>query len=276
VSETDPRTKVATDLSAIENMTAALLTQAIHKANDREMPGGNATVALASVASPEAWENVYEAAEATGRDTSYVEDNDDIWEPPLQTLLFWSEQWREEHGYALDGRPTIASEANYLRWCINWAWENEPHFADFAADIKAARRRLEDVLYAGERVERGVPCMYDECKGARLTRKIDDHGNRTDWRCPKCKREWDDERYAQMVTAAHEATKFEDIAGETWCAVDYAARVTGRGTKTIRTWINRGEVATVCVVAGRRVQFVNLAEVRERHARAKKRRGRAA
>lgn len=276
MTTTDPRTKVAQDLSAIEDMSAALLTQATHKAGDHDMPGGNAMVALAHVASPQAWEHVYEAAEHNGRDASYAEDHDDVWEPPLQTLLFWSEAWREEHGYLLDGRPTIASEANFIRWCLNWAWDNEPHFKDMADDIHKARRRLEDILYAGERVERGVPCMYDECKGARLTRTIDDHGQRSDWRCPRCRREWDDDRYAQMVTAAHEATKFEDIAGETWCSVDYAARETGRKVKTIRTWINRGEVASVCIVAGRRTQFVKLDEVRDRHAGAKKRRGRAA
>ena len=113
-------------------------------------------------------------------------------------------------------------------------------------------------------------------QGERPTRKIDDNGERSDWRCPKCRREWDEDRYAQMVTAAHEATKFEDIAGDTWCSVDYAARETGRKVKTNRTWINRGDIAAACIVAGKRTKFVELAEGRERHASAKKRRGVAA
>jgi hypothetical protein len=272
----DAVTKVARNLSAIEDMTAQLLTQAVHKANDRTMPGGDAMVALASVASPEAWEHIFEAEEGRGLDVSHVEDEDDTWEPPLQTLLFWSEQWRTEHGYSLDRRPTIASEAGFVRWALNWAWDNEPHFEDFARDIGKAKRRLENLLYAGVRVERGAPCLYDECKGRRVIRHIDHNGERDDWKCSSCKREWNEDAYARMITAAHEATKFEHIADEVWCSVDYAARDTGRSAKTIRTWINRGEISTACIVAGRRTRFVNLDEVRVRHEEAKRRGGRAA
>lgn len=118
--------------------------------------------------------------------------------------------------------------------------------------------------------------MYPDCKGSRLVRKIDNRGERTDWRCPRCQREWDDDRYAQMVTAAHEASKFEDIDGDTWCSVEYAQRKTGRSVKTIRTWIGRGELDTVCIIAGRRLKYVRLEQVRERHEAAKRPRGRAA
>lgn len=211
------------------------------------------------------------------------EDEDDS-EPVLQTLLFWSESMRDEHGFPLEGRrPTVATEANVIRSLLEWAWENLPEWDDFARDVATARVRLENLLVAGERAERGVPCLYEECKGKRLVRKLvpyrDSDGfkrwRHSDWHCPRCHRSWDEDRYSAMVTAANERTKFEEIGGETWVSPDYAARKVGRSVKTIRTWADRGELTTVCLIAGRRTRFVALSEVVERHEKAK-RRGRAA
>ena len=128
--------------------TPVLRDMIAYDANDREIPGGDALAARAHVASPEAWENVYEAAEARGLDVSHVQDEDEGDAPPLQTLLFWSEQWRDEHGYILDGRPTIASEVNFIRWCLPWAWDNEPHFGDLADDVRSVVTKLEAILAA--------------------------------------------------------------------------------------------------------------------------------
>lgn len=274
VSETsDPVTKVAQDLRAIEDMGVLLLTQAVHKANDRDIPGGNAMVALAPVANPEAWEHRYEASEERGAG-DYVEDQDATWEPPLQTLLFWSGEWRREHGHELDRRPTITSEAAFIRWALNWAWENEPHFADFARDIRSARARLEAELREGEQIERGAPCLYDACKGERLTRQLVREKRRwvwTGWKCGRCQRTWTDDRYAAMVTAANEAAKTEQIDAETWSTIEYAARDVGRSVKTIRTWITAGKVSEACIIAGRRKKFVNLDQVRREDTRAGRR-----
>ena len=272
--QVDPVTKVARDLTAIEDLACHLEAQAIHKANDREMPGGAAMVSLAGVANLEAWQNVVDTtlrlAYEYGEELPELDDEDG-WEPPLQTLCFWSEQWRRELDAEYGQRPTISSEANFIRYSLNWAWENEAHWSDFADDIKKARSRLENVLYDGVRVERGVPCLYDECKGARLVRHIEDDGSRTDWRCPRCKREWNEDRYWAHVKAANERAQREEIGPETWCSVDYAARAVGRSPKTIRTWVNRGKVSTVCIVLGRRAKFVNLDEVRQRDEEARRR-----
>lgn len=272
--KTDPVTKVAQHLSAIEDLSCHLEAQAIAKANDREMPGGDAMVALAGVANIEAWQNVVDTtlrlAYQAGEEPPEIDD-DETFEPPLQTLCFWSEQLRREHGDEYDKRPTISSEAGYLRFMLNWLWENEPRWSDFARDIAKARTRLENVLYAGVRVERGVPCMYDECGGVRLVRHIDDDGTRTDWRCPKCRREWNEDRYWANVQAANERAQREEIGAETWCSVDYAAREVGRSPKTIRTWVNRGKVSTACIVLGRRTKFVNLDDVRKCDEEARKR-----
>lgn len=273
-----PTVKVARDLSAITELAARVEEQATHKANDSLMPGGLAMVALGHVANLEAWESMYETSEAYGRPADHILDEDDSWEPPLQTLCFWSEQWRAEHGAEYDQRPTLTSESNFIRWALDWAWDNELHWGDFAKDIAAARMRLENLLYAGERSERGAPCLYDECRGVRLVRKLtparDSEGRKvwrlTDWHCPRCKRSWDEDRYAAMVTAANEAAKVEHIDGQDWCSVDYASRIVGRSVKTIRTWLNRGKVSEVCIVKGQR-RFVSLADVEARHEEAKKR-----
>lgn len=293
-----PVVEVARNLREMETLFEALLIQAIHKANDRLMPGGEAMVALAPASSPDEWSELVAAAEFQHLASCpkldhtrcrYVEhaNDEDGTEPLLQTLLFWSEAWRAEHGYPLESRPTVASEVRFIRWALDWAWSTLPEWEDFAKDIKSAKTRMENLLYAGERAERGAPCMYEACRGARLVRKVvpkrGSDGAKvwglSDWHCPRCKRTWDESRYAAMVTAAHEATKFEDIDGDVWCSMDYAARQVDRPEATIRVWVHRSShpedrghpIATACLVAGRRVRFVRLADVMERHEQAKKR-----
>lgn len=266
-----PVVKVARDLTAIVDLYTRLHAEAEHKANDPLMPGGLAMVSLANVANLEAWEHRYESSETFGRPADHVFDEDDTWEPPLQTLCFWSEAWRNEHGAEYDQRPTLATEANFIRWALPWAWDSELHWDDFARDIANARRRLENLLHEGQRAERGAPCLYETCGGVRLVRKLvpgrDDEGHKvwrlSDWHCPRCKRSWDEKRYASMVTAAHEAAKVEEIEGVVWCTIDHAARVLQMSPKTIRTWITRRHVSEVCVIQGRR-RFVSLEEVRDR------------
>jgi hypothetical protein len=297
VSETEvqaaPVVKVASNLSQIVRLYEGLMVQAIQRAGAKidgtSLPGGEPMVALAGVA--EQWKNARRIAlheerhMATCQRLDHTrcwtgsEDEDDT-EPPLQTMLFWSEQWRDQHGYPLEGRrPTVATEANVLRSLLGWAWDNLIEWDDFARDIATTKTRLENMLMAGVRSERGAPCLYESCRGARLVRKLvprgDAEGHKTwvltDWHCPRCKRSWDEDRYAAMVTAAHERTKFEEIDGVTWCSDEYAARKVGRSVKTIRTWINRGDLPTVCLIAGRRTRFVPLGEVEARHEKAKRR-----
>lgn len=253
----DAVTKVARNLSEIERLVVDLAEQAIHDANDREIPGGDALAALAHVASPEAWEHQHEAAEALGRDTSHVADEDDADEPPLQTLLFWSEQWRVEHGYVLDGRPTISSEANFIRWCLPWAWEHEAHFDDFAEDVRKVVGKLEAILAAGKRNLRGVPCfdcgsdLVRQSFDPKVIRRCDGHdgvciiphqicphdrgGLRDEWKCPGCHRSYSLADYARAVGNAHYA--FSD-----WLMLDEAAQRTGAKPGTIRVWASRGYV----------------------------------
>jgi hypothetical protein len=273
-----------------------LLTQAVMNGNDPEIPGGDAMVALAHVANADWWQHRLDEAEEnaqalswrTGEPTKHPEVyDDDEWEPPLQTLRFWSDRWRAVHDMVFQPTPkrprqTIASEVNFLRWAIDPAYDREPpeQFRMFVRDVARARTRVENVLRAGVRSERGVPCLYDECRGIRLVRKLvptrDEDGNKvwyySKWHCPRCHRAWTDDEYVRMVTAATEAAKIEQIPGldddgpgDTWCSIEYAARRTGRPAVTIRVWAHRGRVPTVCLLAGRRRGYVRLADVDEQH-----------
>lgn len=283
---TDSRVKVARDLTEIVNMSALLDDQAEHKANatidGTGLPGGMAMVSLAPVANLEAWTNRFDAAGRKQQDLM-VEDEDPDWEPVLQTLCFWSEDWRRENHAEWGARPTVASEAAFIRWALDWAWENELRWDDFCADIRKARVRMENVMYAGDRPERGAPCLYEECRGARLLRKMeptrDEDGHKvwrqSDWFCPRCHRRWDNDRYVANVAAAAWNAQAEVIDGETWCSAKYAARQVGRPEVTVRSWVSKGLFATACIIAGRRATFVRLSDV-QRRASDSSRRGNAA
>ena len=278
---TDPRIPVAQNLTAIVELSERLEDQAINDANDALMPGGLAMVALAAVANLEAWGNKLDAAERRARayGLSLTVDDDDEWEPPLQTLLFWSEDLRRIHDLENEARPTITSEANVIRWALDWLWENEPHFEDFAEDIRKTRNRLENLMLAGARPAfRGAPCMYDECRGKRLIRKTvptrDEDGNKvwrlTDWHCPKCKRSWSPEDYERNIYAAIERTHWLNLDGEAWATYGRAARHVDRPEGTLRSWVSRGEVGAMCTLEDRRT-FVLLGDVsvRDQLARAR-------
>lgn len=176
--------EVTGDLNAITNLYADLHAEAEHKAHDPLMPGGLAMVALGYVANQEAWERQIETAETRGN-ASHILDEDDTWEPPLQTLCFWSERWRAIHGAEYDRRPTIATEANYIRWALRWAVANEPHLDDLAKDIHKARTRMENVLRDGTRdvISEDVTCLICE---TRLRRRMTITGYEDEWWCIDC------------------------------------------------------------------------------------------
>lgn len=251
VIEAAPVTKVARDLTEILQLYDALLTQAIHSANatvdHHHLPGGRAMVELGNVANVEAWTNHHEATERYGKAYTSVEDEDpdDAW-PAFQLLEFWSEQWRREHGAEYGKQPTIHSEANFLRFLLNWAWDNEPHFDDFAADIKRARLRLEDIVYAGRRAER-TRIVCDRCKDK--PRLIVLHGIEPDlsddrWKCPACKHRFD----AAEIREAHAAMLRSEGAARWLHQVDAIAvlRAQDRPERTVRQWLTDGVGEAYC------------------------------
>lgn len=268
------------DLRAIEDMDDALEDQALHRASDHEFPGGDALVMLGPSANMTAYQHQVAAALVGSYDGpagEYDQDSDPA--PPLLVLASWEDIIRSERDEPTSLRATIARAADYLRRVAGWAWsesEDGPTFLpadEMATDVRRLRLRMESVLLEGVRPERGVPCMYDECGGARLFRLIDDHGERSDWQCPKCRRTWSEEDYWRNVGAANGRLKTEIIEGVTWATYDHAAREVGRPQATIRKWVHEGSIATACMILGRRMRFVSLDDVRERDTQATRGRG---
>jgi hypothetical protein len=277
----DPRITVAQHLTAIVELSERLEDQAINDANDHLMPGGLAMVALASVANLEAWANRVDTAERRGLSLA-IEDDDD-WEPPLQTLLFWSEDLRRTHDLENEARPTIASEANVIRWALDWLWENEPRFEDFAEDMRVARGRLEALLAEGLRAKRGVPCLSVDCDGAALVQPVaprrdphwcdghdgvcvlpHDHcahdrgGLRDEWVCPSCDRRYGVEDYRRAVAQSA-------FLNAEWLPLEDAIARTGAKRGSIQGWATRGHVKRRKDVETGRVTY-NMAQIEARMA----------
>lgn len=249
--EVDPVTKVARDLTEIENLACHLEAQALARANDRGyLPGGDAMVALVRVADLDEWGELIASAElrhyagcdkvdhrdCTVHGAEHVEDEDDQHaEDPLRTLLFWTDAWRSDHGYPLEGRrPTLSTEASFIRHMLNWAWDNEMKWDDFARDVNRTRRRLENILHAGRRTERsGVNCIEDACeRKPRLIKvyqrtAVEDH-----YKCPSCKARYTPQRYRLA-----KAELLNSQGAERHVKAQDARDAIGRSSRTWRKWL---------------------------------------
>lgn len=278
MSETDPVTRVARDLTAIIDMTASLDDEAVHKAgamiDGRGLPGGLATVSAEPAAHLHEWAEFIAYAEmhhyaechkdnhrkCVVYGAEHVKDEDPEWEPPLQTLLFWTDDLRAQRGDNYGVKPTISTEANYLRHLLNHLWETELRWVDFAKDINAARVRMENVLHAGKRrTLTRVPC--DRCKPAaprkEAHRLVLIHGKADDgssdfWKCPGCKVRLDGPAYQRALAkrlrseGAARYVSLRDAIG--------VLKAQGRSERTVRKWLAppTEHVADVCTECGAR------------------------
>lgn len=247
-----PTAKVARDLSEILDLHARLASQAEHQASHSLMPGGHAMVALGNVANLEAWENLQGATERYARAYTSAEDEDpdEAWSP-FQLLEFWSEGWRREHGAEYDARPTIASEANFIRWALDWAWQNEPAWDEFAADVNRARVRLEDIVHAGSRVETSrVVCNLCEEQGRLIVLKGSaEDGSDDQWKCSTCRHRFD----RRGMLQAHAAQLRHESAAKFLRQDEAIATLVmqGRHERTVRKWLeppiqHKSDKCSVC------------------------------
>lgn len=164
-------------------------------------------------------------------------------EPPLSLLASWEDDWRSTFGHGGGPRATLGRARDYLDEHLSHAAQAHLAFDEFAADIKRARARLEDVMHEGLRDESGAPCVH--C-GTNLVRRAlppqpgrrdaDRGGLRDEWRCPRCHRVYDSGSYWNAVHAAYaaHATALTDREIEAQYNVP-------RGT--VRVWAKRGIVA---------------------------------
>lgn len=265
MSDADLTLRLAQDLREIARLADMLEDQAYYHADDHEMPGGEAMAMMAPVANLEAWANKLDTAERlwlAGDGPEPFSDDSDDWAPPLQLLLFWSELWRMDLDAESDLRPTIKSEVAFLSTCLQWAYQHEPRFDLYAADVAQVRRMLENTLRDGDRQQAGAPCIH--CR-RNLLRDVDTRtgGLLDSWHCPGCDRRYSEDQYHNAVKAAYESLQVENIDDQgTWATVQRAAVEVKRSPRTIKTWISEGIVRRACLLLGRRV-VVSLDDVQE-------------
>ena len=251
MTDNDPTMKVTRDLREIVQLSLHLHTQATNKANQiidgHVLPGGYAMVSLTPVANLEAWENQYEGWEQFNTttdgptfDLTHIEDEDDTWEPALQTLRYWSDRYRRSHNAEWDHIPTVNTEAKFLAHLANWIWENEPEWEHFAHDINRARVRLENVLYAGTRPERTrVNCTNEACETKpRLIRVYGLSVTQDHYKCPGCKNRYDPGQFAR-AKLQHLDSEGADRHVKMQDARDVINRPNRTWTKWLRYWYVR-------------------------------------
>lgn len=249
----DPRVKAARDLTEILRLYADLEAQAVNDAGSRLMPGGRAMVDLGPVTNLERWGHMNDATERLGK--AYTsepdEDPDEAWSA-FQLIEFWSEEWRRELGAEYDEqRPTIATEANFIRHALDWAWENEPAWEDFARDINRARVRLEDILTEGRRVERTrVMCNRQTCEEPRnLIRLVGTQGREDVWKCPSCKARYDADEFKRAYAAMLRSSGAERYISLSDAVSTLVSQ--GRGERTVRRWAATEDVGAQCDMESR-------------------------
>lgn len=253
---TETAAQARQDLTEIVNLCAYLLDHAAHAGHDgrleaaRPIPGGDAMIMLSPVADYDTWARritvrleIHYRRQMAGlsHDPWMTDDLPSDPEPPLIVLGFWDDAWRHLNQHLPHPRPTIASAAGYLhQHMTRMSREPRARFNDFTRDLHQLRTRLEQILYAGERDEKGAPCLH--CK-AMLIRRCDppkagarDQGGLRDmWDCPRCRRTYGPAEYWNAVAAQYRANAPALTADD--LATEHAVT-----PSTVRSWAARGHV----------------------------------
>jgi hypothetical protein len=245
---TELRVQVARDLRAIVTLWRDLPEEAAYRADDKDMPGGDALVMLGPVANLEAWEHRYEAAESAGRDTRYVNDQQAELHP-LLVLATWEDAIRDERDQPTDLRATVERAADYVGSSIDWMLATDENgdvnflgIDQLSIDLRRCRASLENLLHDGDRAEWArVTCINDDCdEKPRLMKVYGDTAADDHHKCPACRARYD---YDEFLRAAkvHAASEMADDA---WVTVADAAHSISRPANTIRGWIAAEKLST--------------------------------
>lgn len=264
---TDLRVSIARDLRAIVDLWRGLPEEAASRADDKDLPGGDALVMMAPAANLEAWEHRYEAAEQSGRDTRYVNDQEAELHP-LLVLATWEDAIRDERDQPTDLRATVERAADYVGKSVDWMLDvdecGDQNFLgidQLSIDLRRCRAMLENLLHDGERAEwTRVTCISDDCdEKPRLMKVYADEAAHDHHQCPGCRARYD---YDEFLRAAkvHAASEMADDA---WVTVADAAHSVGRPARTIRTWINDWKVSTQRAPGVPTTIYVLWADIRE-------------
>lgn len=249
----DVAAQIGGDLTAIEDMFAALQEEAENRHSDREMPGGDALVMLTRGADVEAF-GYAQISALVGRipEDDVVLPNEYDIEPPLSFLASWEDILREERDQPVWLNPTIKRAAGYIRESIDWMLSldeyGEARFLavdDLSNSLGVVRRRMENILRDGTRAEfTRVKCIVDECETHPRLMKLWAAQVRWDrYRCPACRAEYDTKQFTQA-----KAQNLHDEGASRFVRPADASKASGVPKNTMRSWMRRGDVLTALEV----------------------------
>lgn len=257
------------ELTKLVGCYTQFVIEATYKANDREMPGGDAMQAMAPAANLQAWEQGFEAAERLaevkldrGRAAeaaellAYVFDQFDTDTHPELILTDWEAQIRHERGDDVSLRSDVLKAAAYIRRSIPWLYslndKGRPVFVEHEAlhaDLKNVRKHLESILKSGNRAEfTRVHCISDACEAAvtesedrkttpRLMKIWAAQVRWDRYRCPVCRTEYDQQQFKMA-----ESQNLHSAGAERYVTPSDAMKASGVPKDTLYSWMRRENV----------------------------------
>lgn len=268
------------ELTKITAAYTEFVIEVTYKANDRDIPGGDAMHAMSPAADLSSWEAQFEAAEAVAalkidaghsaaaaRMLGYVFDQEDTDHHPELVLTDWETQIRIDRGEQVNLRSNVHKAASYIRRAIPWMYsldgEGRPVFTEHRAlhkDLRNVRRFLETILKSGNRAEfTRVNCIADDCDTHPRLMKLWASQVRWDrYRCPACRTEYDQ---AQFKMA--ESQNLHSAGAARFVLPSEARKTSGVPKATMHSWMRRANVLCAREMPGGRL-LVWWPDVRDR------------
>lgn len=227
------RIKIAQLLTTIVTLYEQLEGEAYEHHDDRDFPGGEALNYAGPVADLDIWQRRYDLSDQKTQDWM-VENTVKSDEHPLLVLASFEDDIRAMLNQPTDLTATVRRAADYIR---NHLDDIVPEGAylqigRLVADLRKTRHTLEEVLKAGIRDDKGVPCMT--C-GSALVKVWGEDEESDRWHCKPCRRWSTHEQYMQAVKADY-------LRNAEWLLADQIEAEYRVPTGTVRQWGNRGKV----------------------------------
>jgi hypothetical protein len=186
---------VRNDLRSIEDMMAAMPTEAVHRGVNSE-----AAMLTGPGADPEAWSWRKVTLARAGYDWALIPEDD---KHPRAVLGDWERMIREDYDQPTTLEWTVSRSVDYLTGLLTrLSRDEEQDFPLFAREIRRLCRHLEEALHdepCGDRAN--VGCF--DCGGA-LERKLTATGFEDQWTCRVCRRRYTYAEYNFALRAALE------------------------------------------------------------------------
>ena len=236
------RIELAKNIRELVRLYDLLADEIYEHSDDHDMPGGDALHYAGPIADPSTWERRYDLSDPETQDWM-IENTVSADDHPLMVLAVAEDDIRAMLDQPTDLTATVARASDYILGKLDditpdGAWL--PVEA-FAKQVKASIRTLENVLKAGDRADRGAPCL--QCGTALVkewagTKEKPEPAGNDRWRCPKreCPVTYVDgdelalaikntaRQYAEWLTATDMAAEYRIAVG------------------TLQSWATRGKV----------------------------------